>query len=69
MDAKERIIEICRDYIAQFSKSIELMRAGRMGTSGWRNERMVDTTQETISEQLALIAKLEDTIAEIETHA
>jgi hypothetical protein len=62
--------ELYRSYIEQWATSIELMRAGKLGTSAMRDGRLTDTTQETIATQLAYIAELKDVIALIErSHA
>ncbi len=58
--------DLYRSYIAQWTASVEMLRAGRLGTSAMRDGRLTDTTEETIDTQLAYIAELKDVIAEIE---
>ncbi len=65
-NSRDRLLEICQEQAARFGHSIEMMKKGAMGTSGMREGRIVDTTQETIDEYLILKADLEATIARIE---
>jgi hypothetical protein len=55
----EAILRHHSELIARWKHAISLMKAGKMGTNGTRDGRVVDTTQETISDFETYIAGLE----------
>jgi hypothetical protein len=51
-----------RELVARWRHAIEKMKSGQMATSGIRDGRIVDTTQETIADFDAFIAEIEPII-------